>query len=64
MLRKDLCEIIRKIKINNNYTYDKLITLTSVQRSQWIKILNQDGDGVSLERLEKYYRKTRSQSGD
>ena len=52
MLRKELCKILLDIKLEKTLTYDKLVEITEIPKSQWIKILTKDGTGVSLERLE------------
>lgn len=52
MIRDKLCDAIRDYKIANSFTYTELQDITKLSRSQLFNILNNDGAGVKVERIE------------
>jgi DNA-binding Xre family transcriptional regulator len=53
MIREKLCSTFKNYKIENKLSYSTLQQVTGLARSQLFQIMNHNGDGVKVERIEQ-----------
>ena len=53
MIRERLCSYIKNFKSDSGMSYTDMCAVTNLSRSQLFNILNNNGDGVKVERMEE-----------
>lgn len=53
MIRERLCSYVKIFKNDSGLSYTDLCKITGLSRSQLFNILNNNGDGVKVEKIEE-----------
>lgn len=51
-IRIELAEVIKEHKDCNKLTYDSMVVITGLNKTQLIRIITQSGEGVSIDLME------------